>query len=136
MVLHAAGHTATIDVIDTGSGIGIEDPDQLFERLFRTPTAVAQQTPGAGLGLTIALAIVEAHAGTIEVVSSGKEGTTFRMTFPLRPAAGADTGNRRLDHRNRPEPEILGDNRRDAASVTSPTGYARGHRIAPPTPLT
>jgi len=51
---------------------------------------VAQQTPGAGLGLTIALAIVEAHAGTIEVVSSGKEGTTFRMTFPLRPAAGVD----------------------------------------------
>ena len=27
---------------------------------------------------------------TIEVVSSGKEGTTFRMTFPLRPAAGVD----------------------------------------------
>ena len=90
VVLHAAGHTATIDVIDTGSGIGIEDPDQLFERLFRTPTAVAQQKPGAGLGLTIALAIVEAHAGTIEVVSSGKEGTTFRMTFPLRPASSAD----------------------------------------------
>ena len=50
---------------------------------------MAQQTPGAGLGLTIALAIVEAHAGTIEVVSSGPEGTTFRMTFPLRPASRA-----------------------------------------------
>jgi PAS domain S-box-containing protein len=92
VVLHAAGHTATIDVIDTGTGIGVDDPDQLFERLFRTPTAVAQQTPGAGLGLTIALAIVEAHAGTIEVVSSSKEGTTFRMTFPLRPGAGVDAG--------------------------------------------
>ena len=43
---------------------------------------------GAGLGLTIALAIVEAHAGTIEVLRSTPEGTTFRMTFPLRsPAA-------------------------------------------------
>jgi protein-histidine pros-kinase len=72
-------------VIDTGIGIGAEDPDALFERLFRSPSAVAQQTPGAGLGLTIALAIVEAHAGTIEVVSSSaEEGTTFRMTFPLR----------------------------------------------------
>ena len=60
----------------------------LFERLFRSPSAVEQQTPGAGLGLTIALAIVEAHAGTIEVVSSGPEGTTFRMTFPLRKAGG------------------------------------------------
>ena len=43
---------------------------------------------GAGLGLTIALAIIEAHAGTIEVLRSGPDGTTFRMTFPLRtPAA-------------------------------------------------
>ena len=86
VVLRAQRSTAEIDVIDTGIGIGEEEPDQLFERLFRSPTAVAQQTPGAGLGLTIALAIVEAHAGTIEVVSSGPQGTTFRMTFPLRPA--------------------------------------------------
>ncbi len=85
VVLRQEANTARIDVIDTGIGIGDEEPDQLFERLFRSPTAVAQQTPGAGLGLTIALAIVEAHAGTIEVVSSGHEGTTFRMTFPLRP---------------------------------------------------
>jgi len=85
VVLRVSGNDAEIDVVDTGVGIGEEDPDQLFERLFRSPTAVAQQTPGAGLGLTIALAIVEAHAGTIEVVSTGEGGTTFRMTFPLRP---------------------------------------------------
>jgi signal transduction histidine kinase len=84
VVLSTEGHIAQVEVIDTGVGIGEEDPDQLFERLFRAPTAVALQTPGAGLGLTIALAIVEAHAGTIEVVSSGAEGTTFRMTFALR----------------------------------------------------
>ena len=84
VVLRPDGQQAVIDVVDTGVGIGDEDPDQLFERLFRAPTAVAQQTPGAGLGLTIALAIVEAHAGTIEVVESGSAGTTFRMTFPLR----------------------------------------------------
>lgn len=84
VVLRPVGGNAEIDVVDTGVGIGEEDPDQLFERLFRSPTAVAQQTPGAGLGLTIALAIVEAHAGTIEVLESGPGGTTFRMTFPLR----------------------------------------------------
>jgi protein-histidine pros-kinase len=88
-VLRTIGPSAEIDVVDTGVGIGEEDPDQLFERLFRTPSAVAQQTPGAGLGLTIALAIVEAHAGTIEVVNSGKGGTTVRMTFPLRVAGGS-----------------------------------------------
>ena len=65
--------SAEIDVIDTGVGIGDENPEPLFERLFRAPNAVAQQMQGAGLGLTIALAIVEAHAGTIEVVRSGRE---------------------------------------------------------------
>jgi PAS domain S-box-containing protein len=84
VALRTSGPVAEIDVIDTGVGIGDEDPDQLFERLFRAPNAVAQQMQGAGLGLTIALAIVEAHAGTIEVVRSGGDGTTFRMTFPLR----------------------------------------------------
>jgi protein-histidine pros-kinase len=89
VVLRRAGVSAQIDVIDTGVGIGEEDPNQLFERLFRSQNAVSQQTPGAGLGLTIALAIVEAHAGTIEVVRSGPGGTTFRMTFPLRPGAAS-----------------------------------------------
>jgi protein-histidine pros-kinase len=84
VVLRMGARSAEIDVIDTGVGIGEEDPDQIFERLFRSQAAVAQQTPGAGLGLTIALAIVEAHAGTIEVVESAPGGTTFRMTFPLR----------------------------------------------------
>jgi PAS domain S-box-containing protein len=89
VVLRTETTSAVIDVIDTGVGIGEEDPDQLFERLFRSQNAVAQQTPGAGLGLTIALAIVEAHAGTIEVVESGPGGTTFRMTFPLRPTGSS-----------------------------------------------
>ncbi len=92
VALRVTGATAEIDVMDTGVGIGAEDPDALFERLFRSSAAVAQQTPGAGLGLTIALAIVEAHAGTIEVVNSGEPGATFRMTFPLRSADS--TGSR------------------------------------------
>jgi protein-histidine pros-kinase len=91
VILRTQGTTAEIDVVDTGVGIGEEDPDQLFERLFRTPNAIAQQTPGAGLGLTIALAIVEAHAGTIEVVSSGAGGTTVRMIFPLRSPGSSST---------------------------------------------
>jgi PAS domain S-box-containing protein len=89
VVLRTGATSAEIDVVDTGIGIGDEEPDALFERLFRSQTAVAQQTPGAGLGLTIALAIVEAHAGTIEVVESGAGGTTFRMTFPLRPTGSS-----------------------------------------------
>jgi PAS domain S-box-containing protein len=76
------GH-AEIEVADSGMGIGDIDPTRIFERLYRSGSAVAQQVPGAGLGLTIALAIVEAHNGTIGVVESNETGTTFRMQFPL-----------------------------------------------------
>jgi len=76
-----------IDVADSGMGIGEIDPTRIFERLYRSGSAVSQQVPGAGLGLTIALAIVEAHHGTIGVVKSDHRGTTFRMCLPL-----ADTG--------------------------------------------
>ncbi|MFL6024980.1 MAG: PAS domain S-box protein [Marmoricola sp.] len=81
--LHVSGTSAEIEVADSGMGIGDIDPSRIFERLYRSGAAVAQQVPGAGLGLTIALAIVEAHNGTIGVVKSDAHGTTFRMSFPL-----------------------------------------------------
>lgn len=83
VVVRTADRAAEIDVVDTGTGIGDGDTHQIFERLFRAPSAVELQVPGAGLGLTIALAIVEAHDGRLEVVRSGPDGTTFRMTLPL-----------------------------------------------------
>ena len=57
MALNVSGQSAEIEVIDTGVGSAAEDPEALFERLFRAPNAVGQQKQGAGLGLTIALAI-------------------------------------------------------------------------------
>ena len=81
--LRVNGAAAEIEVADSGMGIGDIDPNRIFERLYRSGSAVAQQVPGAGLGLTIALAIVEAHHGTIGVVKSDSHGTTFRMSFPL-----------------------------------------------------
>ncbi len=85
VMLAATGTHAQIEVADSGTGIDEDDPNRIFERLYRSGSAVAQQVPGAGLGLTIALAIVEAHHGSIGVVKSGSTGTTFRMTFPLAP---------------------------------------------------
>ena len=81
--LEAVGSTARIDVIDTGIGIGEADHDRVFERLYRSPIAVAHEIPGAGLGLSIAAAIVEAHRGGIRVVSSDENGSTFRIDVPL-----------------------------------------------------
>ena len=81
--LRVTGTAAEIEVADSGLGIGDTEPNRIFERLYRTGSAVAQQVPGAGLGLTIALAIVEAHHGTIDVVKSDAAGTTFRISLPL-----------------------------------------------------
>lgn len=77
------GEEAWLEVADSGMGIGEREPHRIFERLYRSGSAIAQQVPGAGLGLTIALAIVEAHHGEIRVVKSDDTGTTFRMALPL-----------------------------------------------------
>jgi protein-histidine pros-kinase len=76
---------AEIEVADSGPGIPENEAGRIFERLFRADSAVAQQVPGAGLGLTIALAIAEAHHGSIELVKDDSVGTTFRMELPLAP---------------------------------------------------
>ncbi|HEX7716146.1 MAG TPA: PAS domain S-box protein [Marmoricola sp.] len=74
---------AEIDVADSGNGIRDGDADRIFERLYRAGSAIAQQVPGAGLGLTIALAIAEAHDGSIGLVKSDATGATFRLQLPL-----------------------------------------------------
>jgi protein-histidine pros-kinase len=76
-------HCAEIDVADSGSGVRESDAERIFERLYRSGSAIAQQVPGAGLGLTIALAIAEAHGGTIGLVKSDATGATFRLRLPL-----------------------------------------------------
>jgi PAS domain S-box-containing protein len=81
--LRTRGRRAEVDVIDSGSGVRDGDADRIFERLYRSGSAVAQQVPGAGLGLTIALAIAEAHQGSIGLVTSDESGATFRMDLPL-----------------------------------------------------
>lgn len=74
---------ATILVKDNGQGIAAEDLEHIFDAFYRghhhssiTPSG------GAGLGLTIASAIVRAHNGTITVCSSAKQGTEFKVTLP------------------------------------------------------
>jgi PAS domain S-box-containing protein len=81
--LRTRGRLAEIEVADSGTGVRKDDADRIFERLYRSGSAVAQQVPGAGLGLTIALAIVKAHNGSIGLVKSDESGSTFRMELPL-----------------------------------------------------
>ena len=74
---------ARLVVADTGIGIAADDQQRLFDRFFRTSTVAEQHFPGTGLGLYIARAIVEAHAGSITVRSEPGEGASFSVELPV-----------------------------------------------------
>jgi PAS domain S-box-containing protein len=78
---HEAG--IRIEVADTGVGIPEDEQERLFERFYRTAQAQSAAVPGAGLGLSIAKAIVEGHGGAISCRSADGAGTTFVVDLPL-----------------------------------------------------
>ncbi len=79
-----AGDFTEIRVKDTGIGISSEDLPYIFERFYRADRSRNRLTGGAGIGLSITKAIVEAHKGKIRVQSSLHEGTEFIVSLPKR----------------------------------------------------
>jgi len=75
-----------VTVTDTGIGIPLEEQPRVFERFYRGMGQRHQRTPGAGLGLYLAKAIVEAHGGRIWVDSVPNEGSAFSFTIPRYPS--------------------------------------------------
>jgi signal transduction histidine kinase len=72
-----SGHSARIEVSDTGRGIAPEDIAKVFEPYFST------KETGTGLGLAIVKKAVDDHGGTISVRSKPGDGTTFTITLPI-----------------------------------------------------
>jgi PAS domain S-box-containing protein len=72
-----------IEIADTGIGISATEQTQLFQKFFRTSAAGERAIQGTGLGLSISKAIVEAHAGRIELESEENIGTTIRVLLPV-----------------------------------------------------
>jgi two-component system sensor histidine kinase TctE len=75
-----------IEVEDDGPGIAPEQAEQVFERFYRSPEAIAQGKPGSGLGLAIVQDIARAHSGRIEMLAPA-HGTGLRVRVTL-PALG------------------------------------------------
>ncbi len=73
---------ALLEVSDTGIGVSPEDRQHIFERFYRADKARSREEGGAGLGLSIAAWIVNAHGGTIEVRPGAGGGTVFRVLLP------------------------------------------------------
>lgn len=75
-------HWAELTVRDEGLGIPATDLPHIFER-FRRGSNVVGRIKGTGIGLGNARQIVEAHGGTLTVVSEEGLGTTVRVRLPL-----------------------------------------------------
>ncbi|MCV7053610.1 sensor histidine kinase [Mycolicibacterium gilvum] len=82
----ADGGRVTITVADNGERIATEHLSSVFDRFYRVDDARDREHGGAGLGLAIAKALVDAHGGSIAAVSRGTgTGATFTVELPTTP---------------------------------------------------
>jgi len=94
---------ATLDVIDTGTGIPPDALQHLFERFYRVPNAQGRTFEGTGIGLALVDELVALHGGKIEVSSEVGKGSTFSVSLlfgsthlpaeSLRPSNSNDKGS-------------------------------------------
>jgi two-component system, OmpR family, heavy metal sensor histidine kinase CusS len=76
------GKQAYVSVADTGVGIPSELLPQIFEKFFHYES-YSTDSPGNGLGLSIAQSIARIHDGDIQVQSATGKGSTFTVRLPL-----------------------------------------------------
>ena len=69
----------TVAVRDTGPGIPAEELPKVFDRFFRGHLAESGHVPGAGLGLSIAQEVLQAHGGQVTVESQIGRGSTLTL---------------------------------------------------------
>jgi signal transduction histidine kinase len=112
LFLSRAGEDIVLAVADDGPGMASHELPDAFEK-YRT-LSPRSRSNGSGLGLFIVKGIVEAHGGTVEILSAVAEGTTVTMRLPMRPpdathAAGISSSQprRRWWPFTQPAPPIL-----------------------------
>jgi PAS domain S-box-containing protein len=77
----ATSDEVIVSVSDTGMGISRREQAEIFERFHRSGQAASSSIQGAGLGLYICRAIVEAHGGRIWVESTLHSGSVFSFSL-------------------------------------------------------
>ncbi len=80
--VQSSGGTVGLRVEDNGEGIPAEDLPRVFDRFYRGDPSRSRNTGGAGLGLAICKALVEAAGGQITITSQVGCGTVAEVTLP------------------------------------------------------
>jgi signal transduction histidine kinase len=80
VVLEKEEANAVIRIIDQGKGISEKDLPYIFEPFYSTKN----DYKGTGLGLAVAYGIIKQHRGKIFVENTSAEGTTFKITLPIK----------------------------------------------------
>ena len=82
--LHAYpdGVTTVIDCADTGPGIAPEERDKVFDAFYSGNAPQGGPLKGTGIGLSVVREFVEAHGGTVEIVSGTYPGAHLRIRLP------------------------------------------------------
>jgi len=88
ITLQAEGNEAIVRVRDTGIGISQDDLPFIFDRFYRADKARSRET-GAGLGLSIARWIAQAHRASIHADTAIGKGSNFEIRLPLHQEASA-----------------------------------------------
>jgi two-component system, OmpR family, sensor kinase len=81
--------SVSIEVDDHGPGLSKEQAERVFERFYRADQARGRNTGGAGLGLAIVAALVDAHGGAVGVDTAPGSGAMFWITLPLAAEAAS-----------------------------------------------
>ena len=83
LTLSCSTSTADLSIHDSGVGIPEEALPQIFERFYRADHSRSRDKGGTGLGLTIALRLVEAHHGTLTAANHPNGGAVFTIRLPI-----------------------------------------------------
>jgi two-component system OmpR family sensor kinase len=75
--------TVVLEVTDHGPGLPAADLPYVFDRFYRADASRGRDQGGAGLGLSIVAAIVQAHGGRVGVLNVAGAGARFRVELPV-----------------------------------------------------
>ena len=82
ITLERQKNTLCLKVFNTAEAVHRENLPHLFEHFYRTDKSRNSQTGGYGLGLSIALAIVNAHKGKITAATQDEKSLLITVSFP------------------------------------------------------